>query len=306
MGELVPILSSTAIRKQLPAIADQVDYQSKLAALKAYAKDHRFMVADLEAQVAIAQTLPEALKKGDVSAAGHKYTVLLSNTALNNKTIAAMRQLAAIPAADRRKFYAENSRPTRAALCKWYAGDGEQVADVGSPADSTKGRTYGVIYADPPWKYDYSKSNSRKIENQYPTMELEDICGLTIPTAKHCTLFLWATNPKLREALQVLVAWEFDYRTNLVWVKDKVGMGYYARQRHELLLVATKGSPGTPSDRVRPDSVFESPRLKHSQKPDCVYGMIEKMYPKKRKLELFAREARDGWDAWGNQAPQLQ
>lgn len=160
---------------------------------------------------------------------------------------------------------------------------------------------YDLIYADPPWQYEHPISDSRAIENQYPTMTTDEICALPVGdrAADDCVLLLWATNPKLPDALRVIEAWGFTYRTNFVWVKDKIGMGYYARQRHELLLVAVRGTPGTPDPSARPDSVIEAPRGAHSAKPHRVYAMIERMYPHARRLELFARNTRDGWAGWG-------
>ena len=162
---------------------------------------------------------------------------------------------------------------------------------------------HNVLYVDPPWRYEHSKTESRKIENQYPTMALEEICELPVPTiaAEDTVLFMWATSPKLAESMQVIEAWGFNYRTCMVWVKDKIGMGYYARQRHELLLIAIKGTPGTPEPSVRPDSVIEAPRLEHSAKPECVYDLIERMYPDGKRIELFARNERPNWSSWGNQ-----
>jgi N6-adenosine-specific RNA methylase IME4 len=162
---------------------------------------------------------------------------------------------------------------------------------------------YTLIYADPPWRYDFAQSESREIENQYPTMEIDDICKLPINNlaAENCILFLWGTNPKLREALRVVEAWGFEYKTNMVWVKDKIGMGYYARQKHEFLLIATKGNPGTPEPKDRPESVIFADREKHSKKPLEVYDMLEAMYPDAKRIELFSRLAREGWSAWGNE-----
>jgi N6-adenosine-specific RNA methylase IME4 len=162
---------------------------------------------------------------------------------------------------------------------------------------------FPVIYADPPWRYDFSSTVNREIENQYPTMDIEEICGLNINMIANddCVLFIWATNPKLIEALKVIEAWGFEYKTNFVWVKDKIGMGYYARQQHELLLIATKGNLPTPDPSVRPSSVIYSDREQHSQKPLIVYDLIETMYPDFRKVELFARIEKKGWNAWGNQ-----
>ena len=161
---------------------------------------------------------------------------------------------------------------------------------------------YDIIYADPPWKYDFSKSDSRAIENQYPTMELENICKLKIPGKENSILYLWATAPKLREALQVMKSWEFTYKTNMVWVKDKMGMGYYARGRHELLLIGTKGNGNVPATADRQDSIlYGTPGAEHSKKPETVYTIIETCYPNKKYLELFARNTRPGWASWGNE-----
>jgi N6-adenosine-specific RNA methylase IME4 len=160
---------------------------------------------------------------------------------------------------------------------------------------------FNIILADPPWRYEFSTSSNREIENQYPTMELEEICGLTIPAANDCVLFLWATSPKLLEALKVLSAWGFSYKTCMVWVKDKWGMGYYARQQHEILLIGTKGTPGVPDPANRPSSVIEAARGRHSEKPAAVYELIKIMFPGRRYLEMFSRRNRPGWETWGNE-----
>jgi len=162
---------------------------------------------------------------------------------------------------------------------------------------------YPVIYADPPWRYEHSKTDNRKIENQYPTMSLDELYAL--PVSKLATddavLLLWATSPKLEEAMWVISAWDFVYRTNMVWIKDKIGMGYYARQQHELLLIATRGSLPVPEPANRHSSIIEGPRVEHSKKPVGVYDIIEGMYPEYSKIELFGRQQRAGWVMWGNE-----
>jgi N6-adenosine-specific RNA methylase IME4 len=162
---------------------------------------------------------------------------------------------------------------------------------------------YAVLLADPPWQYEHVETLNRAIDNHYPTMTLADICALPVRSITYddAVLFLWATSPKLAEAMQVIEAWGFTYRTCAVWVKDKIGMGYYFRQQHELVLVAARGSLPVPPEAVRPPSVFEAPRLEHSRKPDTVHEFIERMYPEQRKVELFARRPRDGWFIWGNE-----
>jgi N6-adenosine-specific RNA methylase IME4 len=160
---------------------------------------------------------------------------------------------------------------------------------------------FDVLYADPPWRYEQVRTDSRAIENQYPTMELGDICALQPPVCDDAILFLWTTAPKLTEAAQVIDAWGFNYRTAMFWVKDRIGMGHYVRQRAEPLLIAKRGDMPTPETSCRPDSVVEAPRGEHSVKPDIFYELIETMYPGRRYGELFARRRRPGWAAWGNE-----
>lgn len=166
-------------------------------------------------------------------------------------------------------------------------------------------RLYPVVYADPPWRYEHSMTDNRKIENQYPTMSLQEICDLPVTdiATPDAVLFLWTTSPKLAESMDVINAWGFVYRTCIVWDKERIGMGYYARQQHELLLVASRGSIPVPEPANRPSSVVRIKRDdEHSAKPHEFYGLIERMYPEYERIELFARNSRDGWAAWGNQA----
>jgi len=163
---------------------------------------------------------------------------------------------------------------------------------------------YPVLYADPPWRYEHAESESRMIENQYPTMALDEICALPVAdlVTPDAILFLWATSPKLAESMRVIESWGFTYRTCAVWDKQKIGMGYYFRQRHELLLVATRGSIPTPSPENRAASVIVEPREEHSAKPAKFAELIESMYPSLPRIELFCRAPRAGWAAWGNQS----
>jgi len=165
-------------------------------------------------------------------------------------------------------------------------------------------KTYPVIYADPPWKYDHSKSDTRKIENHYPTMEIDDICAMPVSdiAAKDAILFLWTTSPKLEQGLKVVNAWGFNYITCAIWDKQKKGLGYYFRQNHEILLIGKRGNIPAPEPENRPDSIVSIPKEKHSAKPHEFYEIIEKMYPEFSKIELFCRAPRDGWSVWGNQS----
>lgn len=180
----------------------------------------------------------------------------------------------------------------------------EKLEALAEPAPmSTAAGSYNVILADPPWRYEFSETSGRKVENHYPTMELDEIAALEVPADETAILFLWTTAPKLEEGLDILRAWGFTYKTCAIWDKLKKGLGYYFRVRHEILLVGTRGDFPTPAAETRFDSVFAVPKGEHSAKPAIVHEMIEAMYPKARRLEVFARAARPGWAVWGNEAP---
>lgn len=191
---------------------------------------------------------------------------------------------------------AEARRTERVEKINEIAQGNAPLADVG--------RKFPVIYCDPPWRYEHVETESRAIENQYPTLSLDEICALPLHDIAHddAILFMWATSPKLAEAMRVLDAWGFTYRTCAAWDKEVIGMGYYFRQQHELLLVATRGELPTPLPANRPSSVIRARREEHSAKPDMVYELIEAMYPEFDKVEMFARRTREGWHAWGNQS----
>lgn len=158
---------------------------------------------------------------------------------------------------------------------------------------------YSVIYADPPWTYTHSFLAGSP-NTHYPTMETDKICELKVPSHKDAVLFLWVTNPLLEDGLQVMQSWGFDYKTNIVWVKDRPGTGHYVRGQHELLLIGTKGNIGTPPTEARVSSVIQIPKTEHSHKPEEVYGIIEAMY-NGPYLELFATQKRENWKSWGNE-----
>lgn len=132
-------------------------------------------------------------------------------------------------------------------------------------------------------------------------MTLNDIKNLNIPTAKNCVLYLLATAPKLLEALEVMEAWGFKYKTQAIWDKEIIGMGYWFRGQHEILLVGTKGKFSPPPQSMRVSSVFTERRGKHSKKPNKIRTLISKWFPTELKIELFARQPTKGWDSWGDE-----
>ena len=161
---------------------------------------------------------------------------------------------------------------------------------------------YGVIFADPPWRFEPRSritGMDRAADNHYPTMTLAELCAMTVPAASDCVLFLWATAPMLPQ--EVMAAWGFSYRSHIAWVKDRIGTGYWARSRHELLLIGTCGEVPAPAPGDQPASVICAPVKRHSSKPAAFAEMVAAMFPHVPKLEMFARAPRPGWDAWGNE-----
>lgn len=172
-------------------------------------------------------------------------------------------------------------------------------------------KKYNVILADPPWSFRAwsSKGMGRSAEQHYPTMRLEDIKALPVSdfAAGDCVLFLWATFPMLKEALEVIDAWGFTYKTvAFTWVKENRkspglfwGLGYWTRANAEVCLLATRGSPKRQSAAVH--QVILSPVERHSKKPDEVQERIVTLMGDVSRVELFARQETPGWDVWGNE-----
>ena len=157
---------------------------------------------------------------------------------------------------------------------------------------------FRVLYADPPWQFDNSGLD-QSAASHYDTMPTDDICNLVVPAAERSVLFLWATNAMLPDAMRVVEAWGFEYKTNLVWVKDRgPSIGWFVTSRHELLLLAVRGEKMHPA--IKPSSVIAGDVTIHSKKPASVYETIESMY-RGPYLEIFARNERPGWESWGNE-----
>lgn len=183
----------------------------------------------------------------------------------------------------------------------------EREADLASKQQALPTRKYGVILADPEWRFEpWSRTTGmdRAADNHYPTSCTDVIAGRDVPSiaADDCVLFLWATAPMLPHALTVMAAWSFDYKSHFVWAKDRVGTGYWSRNKHELLLVGTHGNVPAPAPGTQWLSLIEAPVAEHSVKPDRFLELIESYFPSLPKIELNRRgPARAGWDAWGNE-----
>lgn len=175
----------------------------------------------------------------------------------------------------------------------------EQGRTVGSLSELS-GEKFGCIYADPPWQYG-NQSTRASTDNHYGTMSLDALCEMPIAelAADAAHLHLWTTNGFLFDAKRVMEAWGFEYRSCFVWVKPQMGIGNYWRVSHEFLLLGIRGNAKRFNNRSL-ISWGEFPRGEHSEKPDAVRGFIEMASPGPY-LELFGREAFDGWTVFGNQ-----
>ena len=190
---------------------------------------------------------------------------------------------------------------------------------------------FNLIMADPPWRFEnYSaKGEEKNASAHYDCMDLDVIAALPVAAlaAQDALLWLWATHPMLPEALAVMAAWGFTYKSGGVWCKrtvhgkDSFGTGYTFRNSSEPILIGTRGNPKTARD-IRstvatyggafaaepgdtwPDTVvtIEAPVREHSRKPDIAFETAERLVPACRPLELFSRQSRRGWASWGDQA----
>jgi len=188
---------------------------------------------------------------------------------------------------------------------------------------SIKNDKYQIIYADPPWQYKSRMALGKgakksSAEDYYPVMEMHEIASLKVNEIadQDCVLFIWVTMPKIFEAKQIIESWGFNYKTcAFTWVKrnkifnqkryedrgidDFMGQGRWTRGNAELCLLATKGNPKRISAKVR--QIVHTPIEAHSKKPDEVRKRIVELLGDLPRVELFAREKKDGWDSWGNE-----
>jgi len=172
-------------------------------------------------------------------------------------------------------------------------------------------KKYNIIYADPPWKYKENWGNGA-VKHHYSTMDISDIKHLPVESIAddNCHLYLWVTNPFIAEGLEVCREWGFNYKQLVTWVKtyktgDPVmGLGYYFRVCTEHCIFGVKGKLPRINKSIK--NLIVAPKRKHSQKPDDFRDVIIAHSGDLPRIELFAREATDGWDMWGNEVPDEQ
>lgn len=170
-------------------------------------------------------------------------------------------------------------------------------------------KKYKIIYADPPWSYDDTMNgHSFSLDHEYETQSFEWIKNLPVQMLadKDCALFMWAVSPQLPEAIDVIKAWRFEYKTvAFVWNKmttsgeEVSNLGRWTMGNVELCLLATRGHP----KRIRKDikQLVKAQRTKHSKKPIVVRERIVQLIGDVPRIELFARETVEGWDAFGDE-----
>lgn len=161
-----------------------------------------------------------------------------------------------------------------------------------------------IICADPAWRF---ASNSvakpgRNAMRHYPCMSDAELVALPVaewamPDALLCC---WTTAPMLERSLSVVRAWGFRYVSQIVWDKGRIGTGYWVRNSHEIVLIAKRGKFPAVRPAPFPESVIREKAREHSRKPELLQEWIDAAWPDARKLELFARRQRAGWQAWGN------
>lgn len=187
----------------------------------------------------------------------------------------------------------------------------EREQALGAKEQALPNRRYGVIIADPEWKYlawSAETGSDRSPDNHYPCSDLDDIKARPVGdiAADDCALFLWVTTPFLDAGFEVMKAWGFDYKSSIVWGKERVGeargTAYWFRGEHETVLFGTHGNVPAPIPGTQFPSFFLAPVGEHSAKPDKIHEIAEAYFPNLPKIELNARRKRAGWDGWGNEA----
>ncbi len=178
--------------------------------------------------------------------------------------------------------------------------------------ECTRGKQYKTILADPPWQFQNRTGKvapEHKRLSRYSTLALQEIkeIPVSLVSAEQSHLYLWVPNALLKEGLEVLNAWGFEYKTNIIWHKirqdggpDGRGVGFYFRNTTEIILFGIRGKLRTLSPGRSQVNIIKTRKREHSRKPDELYELIEKCSPGPY-LELFARGQRKGWEQWGNE-----
>lgn len=292
----------------------------------------RFSKATAEATGQGERTIQRSISR--VETIGEENMAKLVETPLNNGV--ELDALANLPEAKRahviERALAGEQVSAKVELSKSRRADRE--SDLGARIAALPDKRYGLIYADIPRHFNVHSDDTglgRSPENHYPTLSFEQTCALPIAeiAADDCVLVFWSTAASLIDDIDIMAEWGFvalrprgpdgklvrdpetlllhqasgKYCSMQVWDKIRIGLGYWFRDRHEFILIGTRGNVVPPAQGTQDQSLFSELKGEHSDKPDHVAEMIERLWPTTPKIELFRRgAARPGWDVWGNEA----
>jgi N6-adenosine-specific RNA methylase IME4 len=309
---------------QIKTIEGGVDYLNKVKAIEVWAKAEKKdaelqnIVAEqkIRTQKVIGKLIKEGQEKGEIRKQedGQGRSITDSDTSpktltefgITNNESSVFQKIASLPDElfeSKVQEIKERKELTTAGILhevKQYEREQKNYTQSQLPSDK-----FRIVYADPPWKYGDLQDTPMLggAFKHYPTMSIEELCDLPVDkiTEKNAVLFLWTTSPILQECFDVVQAWGFEYKASFIWDKIKHGMGHYNSVRHELLLIATKGSC-TPDNKKLYDSVIGIEKTdRHSEKPIEFINIIDDLYTWGKRIELFARSKKEGWEVWGNE-----
>lgn len=168
---------------------------------------------------------------------------------------------------------------------------------------------WDILLVDPPWAFSGNSvaKPSKNVRKHYDTMTIEELVKLPVQSlvGKHALMLMWTTAPLAERAFEVVRAWGFRYKSQLVWPKNRIATGHWVRGQHELVYLCRRGTFPCPTPAPFPSSILPGAVRQHSRKPDSLHEAIDKAWPNARKLELFGRQDRPGWNVWGNQVTKF-
>lgn len=283
---------------QCDDIAEAAEALARLAAIEQYLERRDLAGPAQEAarwlEVRIGELLGTAEHGGDRSQVTRELLALSKMDRWRFRKMAAHRDLVAelVPTSRARILkaikQAEARRPDVAAAER-------TDAPTTVPPTEPDPTSFATVVIDPPWRYDNTATRGAA-EDHYGTMSLDELAALRVPVAENAHVYLWVTNPFIREGFGLLDAWGLTYKTCLTWCKPQIGMGNYFRGTTEHVLFAMKGR--LPTNRNDVPTHFVANRTKHSAKPESFYDLVESCSPGPY-LEMFARRRRFGWHVWG-------
>lgn len=296
-----------ALRQYARQVGESLENQNKIAEIKIRAERR---AGELLEEMDNAKPGPKTELSDIVSP--NSETPTLSDLGISNKQSSRWQSIAAIPEERFEQAIAEVRAATEeltSSVMLRVAQECKRESQRHEDPPAITGK-YRVWYADPPWHYGNSGvitegDNYGRAARHYPSMTIAELCAMGADIKAACeddaVLFMWVTSPLLEECFPVIKAWGFQYKTSFVWDKQDHNFGHYNSVRHEFLLVCTRGSC-LPDDKKLYDSVMSVKKSdRHSEKPEEFRRLIDGLYTRGNKIELFARTVASGWHSWGNE-----